>query len=509
MKEETLTGDNVCAIDAVDKPFGLVIFGASGDLTSRKLIPSFFNLFRNSLLPDTFFVLGTARSELSDGDFRSQMREWAGKSEGESFDSRKWEDFSAHLFYLPIQYDRLDSYEGLSAAVTDLEKRTGSRGSRVFYLATPPDINDVIIANIGKAGLAGKDSPERIVVEKPFGTDLASAKRLNDLLLQYFSEDRIFRIDHYLGKETVQNILLFRFANSIFEPLWNRSHIDHVQITVSETIGVGHRAGYYERSGVLRDMFQNHMLQLLSLVAMEPPNVFTAGQVRDEKVKIFHAIRPLSIARIQDQIILGQYTKGTIDCREVPGYREEEGVSPDSRTPTYAACKIFIDNWRWEGVPFYLQTGKRLPKKVSWISIHFRQAPGRMFKDLPVNVLPNVLTFVIQPEEEIILRFQAKVPGSRVCIRDVDMRFSYKEHYVFLRLDAYERVLLDCFSGQQLLFVRQDDTEAAWRFLTPVLETLDSARHHRIPVHGYPAGTWGPKEAQDLLLRDGRSWKVA
>lgn len=497
--------DTTCEIDSIDKPFGLILFGASGDLARKKLVPSVFGLYSNKLLPKHFFIIGAARSSMTDEEFRMRMREQIDTDRPEL-----WDDFSLHLFYSEILYDDVSSFNRLAQRITGMESDMEIGHNRIFYLATPPDINEDIIRNLGKAGLADRHEVlERIVVEKPFGRDLRSAKSLNALLLEYFTEDKIFRIDHFLGKETVQNILLFRFANSIFEPLWNRSHIDHVQITVAETIGVEHRAGYYDRAGVLRDMFQNHMLQLLSLVAMEPPNVFEANQVRDEKAKIFKAIRPLDLEAQDPPFVLGQYEKGTIDEKQVPGYRDEQDVSPDSRTATYAAMRIFIDNWRWEGVPFYLQTGKRLPTKKSWISIHFKHAPDRMFKNLPVTVMPNVLTFIIQPEEEISLRFQAKIPGSKVCIHDVDMDFSYAENYSILQLDAYERVLLDCFSGEQLLFVRQDGAEAAWKLLTPLLQRLEDSDLPSLPVHPYPAGTWGPEEARKLISRNGRSWKVS
>jgi glucose-6-phosphate 1-dehydrogenase len=510
VKAEAFAGGNtLCAIEAIEKPFGLIIFGASGDLTKRKLIPSVFSLYKNNLLPDKFFVLGTARSELSNEEFREQMKEWAREKGDQCFDS-SWSDFSQKLFYRSILYDETDSFRQLSKTLSDLEKSIGTGHNRVFYLATPPDVYDAIIANTGNSSLCDKrECLDRIVVEKPFGRDLESARKLNALLLQYFSEDRIFRIDHYLGKETVQNILLFRFANSIFEPLWNRSHIDHVQITVAETLGVERRAGYYERAGVLRDMFQNHMLQLLSLVAMEPPNVFMANRVRDEKVKIFQALRPFEPDSLNDNLVVGQYGRGEIDGQEVAGYKRERGVSPDSRTPTYAAMKMYIDNWRWQDVPFYLQTGKRLKKQISEISVHFKQAPDRMFKNQPIEVLPNVLSFVIQPDEEIILRFQTKVPGSKVCIKDVDMRFSYKDYYTFLSLDAYERVLLDCLSGEQLLFVRQDGAEASWEFITPLIDVIESTREPAFPLFEYKAGTWGPDAAQALIGRDNRRWKVA
>jgi len=493
-----------CVLESIDKPFGLILFGASGDLAKKKLIPSVYGLFVNKLLPERFFILGAARTQMADEEFRTRMKEHISDDV-----PGKWDAFSEHLFYSDILYDDLPSFDRLEKRITEMERALEIGHNRVFYLATPPGIDEDIIRNLGRSGLADRHEVlERIVVEKPFGRDLKSAKSLNALLLEHFTEDKIFRIDHYLGKETVQNILLFRFANSIFEPLWNRSHIDHVQITVAETVGVGHRAGYYDKAGVLRDMFQNHMLQLLSLVAMEPPNVFEANHVRDEKAKIFQAIRPLDLDSPESCVTLGQYTSGEIEGVEVPGYLDEKGVSPGSRTPTYAAMKLFIDNWRWAGVPFYLRTGKRLPVKRTSISIHFKHAPGRMFKNLPVTVMPNVLTFVIQPDEGISLRFQAKDPGSKVCLHDVDMDFSYADHPSFLQLHAYERVLLDCFSGEQLLFVREDGTEAAWKFLTPLLQRLEDRDLPPLPVHQYVAGTWGPEQSDRMITTDGRPWKI-
>lgn len=492
-----------CSIEAIKDPFALVIFGASGDLTKRKLVPAVFRLYRTGLLPKRFSIIGAARSPLSDAEFRGELREFLGESE--DFDRGEWDDFSARLHYVNISYDDIESFRGLAARVHELREKAGAVGT-IYYLATPPELYSPVISNLGGSGMASPES--RIIVEKPFGSDLESARTLNRLLHVHFAEDRIYRIDHYLAKETVQNILLFRFANSIFEPLWNRSHVDHVQITVAESIGVGQRAGYYDRSGVLKDMFQNHMLQLLSLVAMEPPNLFRADQVRDEKVKIFQAIRPIDGAAVGENIVLGQYTRGEVDGRPAKAYLEEEGIPEDSATPTYVAGRIFVDNWRWEGVPFYLRTGKRLPRKSSRISIHFRDAPHRMFKELPLRVLPNVLTFVIQPEEAIILRFEAKIPGSKVCIKEWDMRFSYGEEYTSMHLEAYERVLVDCFSAEQMLFVRQDDAEAAWKFLTPVLEAAREGRSGPLSPCDYPAGTWGPGEARALIARDGREWML-
>lgn len=499
----------VCKLEAISEPFCLTIFGASGDLTSRKLIPSLFRLFSNNILPDNFFILGTARSELSNKEFRTRTEEWINKEKKGNYDKAKWELFSKNLYYKTILYNDLQAYKDLSTYIRELEKKNKTGGNRIFHIATPPSLYEEIIENLGNAHLSNSGKGYvRVVIEKPFGRDLETAKELNSVILRHFGEDQIYRIDHYLGKETVQNILLFRFANSIFEPLWNRDHIDHVQITVAETLGVEHRAGYYDKAGVLRDMFQNHMLQLLALISMEPPNVFDSRHVRDEKVKVFQALRSCDAETLADNLVLGQYNEGEIDNKEVPGYRNEPGVPPDSATPTFAAMKIFIDNWRWQDVPFYLRTGKRLNQKISEISLHFKNAPDHMFRKHPVQIVPNVLSFVIQPDEEIIMSVQTKVPGSKVCLSDAGLRFSYKEHYTSLSLDAYERVLIDCILGDQLLFVRQDGVELTWDFLSPVLEASESQDKTHLSFHEYKAGSWGPQESDRLIKEDNRAWKL-
>lgn len=501
--------ESPCAVESITEPFLLVIFGGSGDLTKRKLVPSLFSLYKNAILPENFVILGIARSKFSNEDFRQMLREWFQEHEAGSFETEKWNGFSKSLFYSDIRYDEVKTFKTLSRKISELEKKNQISRNRIFYLATPPDVSRSTIENLGLSGLSRNNGgSSRVVVEKPFGTDFDSARELNQLLLKHFTEEQIFRIDHYLGKETVQNILLFRFANSIFEPLWNRNYIDHVQITVAETLGVEHRAGYYEKSGVIRDMVQNHLLQLLAHIAMEPPNVFESVQVRDEKVKVFQALRPYELGSLSEYIVSGQYVQGEIDGQKVIGYKEEKGVAPDSRTPTYVAMKLFIDNWRWKDVPFYLRTGKRLGKMVSEISIHFKNAPDHLFKNHPVEVIPNVLSFLIQPDEEIIWEIQTKVPGSKLCLQNVEMRFSYKDYYPHLALSAYERVLIDCILGDQLLFVRQDGVELTWKFLLPALQMFESSKGLLYAVHDYEAGTWGPKEADELLGKEDRKWRL-
>jgi glucose-6-phosphate 1-dehydrogenase len=508
-KSAKASGLPVCELEAISEPFCITIFGASGDLTSRKLIPSLFRLYSNNILPDNFFILGTARSKLSNEEFRVKTEEWLNKEKGGNYDTTKWRSFSKRLYYKAILYDDLKTYKDLATYISELEKKNKTVGNRIFHIATPPNLYEDIIENLGNSHLSERrDGFARVVIEKPFGRDLETAKELNSVLLKHFRENQIFRIDHYLGKETVQNILLFRFANSIFEPLWDRNHVDHVQISAAETLGVEHRAGYYDKAGVLRDMFQNHMLQLLALIAMEPPNVFDSQHVRDEKVKVFQALRPCDKDSLEDNLVLGQYIQGEISGKKVPGYRKEPGVKPDSFTPTYTAMRIFIDNWRWQDVPFYLRTGKRLNKKISEISLHFKNAPDNMFRKHPIKIVPNILSFIIQPDEEIIMSFQTKVPGSKVCLSDAGMRFSYKEHYPSLSLDAYERVLIDCILGDQLLFVRQDGIELTWNFLSPAIEMIDPSKKPLLSVQDYEAGSWGPLESDELIKKDNREWKL-
>jgi glucose-6-phosphate 1-dehydrogenase len=491
-----------CRIDT-PKRCCLVIFGASGDLTRRKLIPSVYRLFRQKLLPPGFFVLGAARTEMDSEQFRLLLR----NEIPSDCDSDCWSNFAARIHYRSIDYGDTESYRNnLQAALLPLEEEAGTGGNRIYYLATPPDRYGEISASLHSAGLASDRYPEsRIVVEKPFGSDRESASRLNDTLREAFREDAIFRIDHYLAKETVQNILMFRFANSLFEPLWNRRYIDHVQITATETIGIERRAGYYERAGVLRDMFQNHMFQLLTLTAMEPPSLFTAARVQDEKAKVLQSVRPFPPDRLDECIVTGQYGRGTSGGKETPGYLNEEGVAAASTVPTYAALKVWIDNWRWNGVPFYLRAGKRMSRRTTEIAIRFRPVPHMMFsRSMGGSIEANTLVLRVQPDEGITVEIQAKNPGSRMCLSPVELDFSYPRNVI---LSAYERVLLDCMEGDRMLFVRDDGVDLSWALLSPLIQALESERT-AAQVTTYAAGTEGPAAASALMERDGRSWRT-
>ncbi len=493
-----------CEVE-VPKPFGLVIFGASGDLTQRKIVPAVYRLYRHGFLPEGFFVLGAARSEMNDNDFRGDMKEAVKNRLPEDFSQDTWDKFAERLSYCSIDYPEARTYSIIKEKIEPLEKKYDTGGNRIFYLAIPPAAYEQVILNLGEAGLSEEqDGYSHVVIEKPFGRDTDSARSLNAALRKFFREKQIYRMDHYLAKETVQNVLVFRFSNSIFEPLWNRRYIDHVQITVAESIGVGHRAGYYENAGILRDMFQNHLFQLLALTAMEPPSVFHADRVRDEKVKVFRSVRPFPTENIDECIALGQYGSGTIGGEEVVGYRGEDKVSPASKVPTYAALKVLIDNWRWNGVPFYLRSGKRLAKKKASISIQYKQVPHMMFRDvMEENIEPSTLILRIQPREGISLEFQTKTPGARLCLSKVVMDFSYQKVFTF---EAYERVLLDCMQGDQMLFVREDGMDASWELLTPLIEKIE-AEADRFPFPNYASGSEGPAGASKLIEADGRKWR--
>lgn len=508
-------GQAICKVEPrpkdickIDKPASacIVIFGATGDLSTRKLVPSLYRLFVGGLLPDEFLIFGASQTDTDDDGFRKIMEEAVARALPGKFDPGAWTKFSGRLFYETVaDLNSEEFFRTLPSRLVPLEKKFGTCGNRIFYMAIPPPVYETVIRHLGTSGLSSEENGySRIVVEKPFGCNISSSKYLNSIIKESFAEAQTFRMDHYLAKENVQNILMFRFANSIFEPLWNRKYIDHVEITISETLGVEHRAGYYEGAGVLRDMFQNHILQLLSLTAMEPPAIFTADRVRDEKAKVLRSIRPVPLDRLDEHVALGQYGAGTVEGKEVPAYRDEPGVDKKSKTATYGAMKLYIDNWRWSGVPFYMRSGKRLSTGKAEIAITYKAVPHLMFAHLlPDSIDPSNLVLRVQPDEGISLRFQTKMPESRACLQPVRMDFKYEK--VFL-LDAYERVLLDTMTGDQMLFVSGEIEELTWGLLTPVIERLDGmAGGFNFP--NYAAGSSGPKEAEDLMSRDGRQWR--
>ena len=492
---------------SVAEPCALVIFGATGDLTRRKLIPALYNLAADGNLPSGLAVVCFARRDKTSGVFREELGEAARKYSRRPVNDELWARFAANIFYHRSSFDEAAGYASLAKELETLEARIGTRGNRLFYLASSPTEFDIILENLRNSGLSHAKSGAwaRIIVEKPFGTDLPSAHRLNEAVASAFPERDTFRIDHYLGKETAQNLMVLRFANTVFEALWNHRYVDNVQITASEPLGVETRAGYYEKSGALRDMVQNHLLQLLCLTAMEPPTDLGADAVRDEKVKVLRALRPLTGRAVAENVVRAQYTAGFINGREVPGYREEPGVAPDSVTETYVALRLHIDNWRWAGVPFFVRVGKRLPKSGTEIAIQFRPTPPVLFNRESQLQDANTLVIRIQPDEGISFRMAAKMPGALLQIEPVKMDFHYGTSFGKATPEAYERLLLDAMSGDATLFARRDEVEHAWRFIDGIRAAWDDGAAPRLDF--YPAGTWGPQEADELLAQDGATWR--
>src|ERR1039457_3445786 len=489
------------------EPTVFVIFGGAGDLTWRKLIPALFDLLRDRGLPAQFAIIAVDRIKLGDDALRRRFHDGIRQFSrlGDLKDSA-WKLFASHIHYQQGDFKKPSTYTMLGAQCAELERKWGSKAHRIFYMATPPSMFGQIPKYLGNAGLTRDRAWARIVVEKPIGYDLDSARALNAILAASFEESQIFRIDHYLGKETVQNILAFRFATPLFEPIWNRRYVDYVTITVAETVGVEHRGGYYDHAGALRDMVQNHLMQLLCLVAMEPMVSFDADEIRNKKVDVLHATRPIHRDAVPQCAVRGQYGPGRADGKKVPGYREEDGVARDSQTETFVALKLFIDNWRWQDVPFYLRTGKCLPRQASEISIQFRAVPHQSFPpEASLGWQASRLILAIQPVEGIVLGFQAKYPGPKMQLRPVDMRFSYHESFDAPSPDAYETLLWDVMKGDATLFMRADQVEAAWQLVMPVLEAWQAASPSDFP--NYAAGTWGPEDAQRLLSQ-GHSWPL-
>jgi len=487
-------------------PCSLVIFGATGDLTHRKLVPALYNLAADGVLPSAISVVGFARRDKSDEVFRTELHEAALKFSRQGINEDLWKNFASSVCYHRSEFDNLDGYVALAKKLDEMDAARGTRGNRLFYLAASPDQFEVILENLRKSGLnkAKPGSWARAIVEKPFGTDLPSAKRLNDLVQNAFDESQTYRIDHYLGKETAQNIMVLRFANAIFEGMWNSRYISHVQITASEPLGVEGRAGYYDKSGALRDMVQNHLLQLLCLTAMEPPAGLDADSIRDEKVKVLRSLRPLVGDEVFKHVVRGQYGAGAINGKRVAAYRDELNVNPESVTETYVALEVNVDNWRWAGVPFFVRVGKRLPKGGTEIAIHFKSVPPVLFKATGESIDDNVLIIRIQPDEGISLRMSAKMPGSSLRIEPVKMDFHYGTSFGKATPEAYERLLLDAMSGDATLFARRDEVEEAWKFVDAI-HAAWATRSDDLTF--YSAGSWGPGEADELIKRHDAGWR--
>ncbi len=503
-------------MDQVGEPCAMVILGAHGDLTKRKLIPALYALFMQDLLPAGFAVVGMSRTKMSDQQFRDSMKDSIQKYATDlTFDEKLWDRFASSMYYRPTNFGQAGGFAEAAELLGELEAKHGTQGNNIFYCSTPPSLYMDIIDRLAESGLAqskpGAKVPwPRIIVEKPFGRDLQSAIELDKHIHSVFQESQVYRIDHYLGKETVQNIMVLRFANSIFEPIWNRQHIDHIQITNAETLGVEGRGGYYEEAGNMRDMIQNHMLQLVSLVAMEPPISLDSEVTRDERTKVLRAMRPFDLDHLDKSVVRGQYGAGWIQGKEVPGYRQEESVAQTSNTETFTALKLYIDNWRWSDVPFYVRSGKRLAKGVTEVAIQFKQAPMKLFSQIlgeqhadPYG--PNTLVMQIQPDEGISLKFATKQPGTTTQLRWLSMDFKYGTSFGVRSPSAYERLVHDCIMGDSTLFARTDAVEASWRLITPILEKW-ATQPPEFP--NYAAGSWGPAASDELMSADGRRWRA-
>ncbi len=489
----------------------LVIFGATGDLTARKLVPALYNLARNGQLPAHFACVGFARRDKSHEQFREEMHQAVSEfSRVKPIDPNLWQTFSEQLYYHRSEFDNDEGYSSLKKMLEELDRKLGTKGNRVYYLSTQPSFFSSITKRLSDHGLIYEpDDPHRwsrLIIEKPFGHDLSSAQLLQKELTKDLDESQIYRIDHYLGKETVQNLLVFRFSNPIFESIWNSKNIDHVQITVGEEIGIGRRGRFFEEAGMLRDIIQNHMMQLVSLVAMEPPTSLKANAIRDEKMKVMESLRPFPFGNYDQSIIRGQYAPGFVNGEKVIGYRDEENVNPESIVETYVAMELYIDNWRWAGVPFFLRAGKRLPKRATEISITFKDVPGFLFQKENRKVDPNVLVIRIQPDEGISLKMNCKVPGLSSPIQPVKMDFRYSSYFGSTPPEAYERLICDCMSGDSTLFARADEVLASWKQFTPILEHWQSVIPSDFP--NYSSGTWGPASADQLIEKTGRKWRL-